>query len=145
MSGSHSSGATGSVFLGVWLTNNSGAPCYLPTWPQVTLVDSSGKALELEYVYWDMNSTTPQAGATEQAESGATARIGLDPGQRAGFNLVWRNWCSTAPTGKVRVRVMLAEGVVSLTTDLQGGGHCDAPSAPSTISVAAFEHVSPTP
>jgi hypothetical protein len=117
----------------------------LQAWPQVTLVDSSGTPLDVQYVYWDMASTTPQAGATEQAASATSARLGLNPGQSAGFDLLWRNWCGPALTGPVVVQVAVGQEMVKLTTDLQAGGRCDSASAASTVSVAAFEQVSPSP
>jgi hypothetical protein len=141
-SGSRASGAAGSIFLGAWFTNTGSVPCYLQAWPQVTLLDPSRQPLEVEYVYWDLSSSTPGAGATEQAGAGSDARIGLDPGQSAGFDLLWRNWCGPALSGQVVIRVMLGAEAVDLVTDLQADSRCDAPSAASTVSVAAFQYVS---
>jgi hypothetical protein len=141
--GSHANGATGSIFLGAWFTNTGGSPCYLPTWLGVTLLDSAGQALQVDYVYWDMTSLTPEAGATEQATSGATARLALVPGQSAGFDLLWRNWCGADLGGRITIRVALGQETIDLPTDLPGGARCDSASAGSTVSVAALQIVSP--
>jgi hypothetical protein len=142
--GSQSNGATGNIFLGVWFINTSGSACYLQTWPQVTLLDPSGQPLQVEYTYWDMESTTPQAGATEQAAAGEADRLTLEAGQSAGFDVLWRNWCGPDLTGKVIVRVTLGEQTVDLPTDLSGGGRCDSPGAPSTVALAAFHNLNPS-
>jgi hypothetical protein len=63
----HSNGATGNIFLSGGFTNIGVVPCYLQTWPQVSLIDPAGKPLDITYIYWDTSNATPGAGATERA------------------------------------------------------------------------------
>jgi hypothetical protein len=146
-SDSHSNGAGGNIFLGVWFTNVGTAPCYLQTRPQVQLVDRLGNPLDVRYTYWDKNSPTPGSGATGQPQSGSADRIGLQPGKAAGFSLVWSNWCGPAATGNVVIHLSLGQGAgsIDVPTDVQGGGRCDTPGSGSSVEITAFEYVSPQP
>ncbi len=140
-------GATGNMFLALRLINMGSTECYLPLWPQVILVDPAGSPLNIDYRYWDMNSSTPQAGATEQARSGGSDRLGLLPGQSAGFSMLWSNWCGPSVAGNVMLRLTLGggAGAADIPTDLQAGGRCDAPGSNSTLSISAFQPEAASP
>jgi hypothetical protein len=145
---SRSMGATGKIMVGAGLTNISTTPCLIQTWPQVRLVDGSGRLLDADYSYYDMHGDAAETGATEQAQVGATATTGLLPGQEAWINLIWDNWCLPPVSGGVylRLKLMAGAGTIEILSDVQGGGQCgDLPGTRSTIAITPFEYVMATP
>ena len=135
-----SMGATQSILLGAGLKNISNGPCFLQAWPQVLLVDQRGKPLDVDYNYFEMGPGDASSAATEQARDAATARVSLWPGWTAWLNLIWMNWCGAPIPGGAVIRLKLWEnnGTMTIPTDLQTGGTCNAPGYRSSVSVSKF-------
>lgn len=120
-------GATQSIVFGVNLTSISTQPCFLKTWPQVTLVDPAGSLLAIHYAY-----SGPSGLSYDPA-----AMLGLPPGRTAGFSLQWGNWCLPPVTAGVLVRLVLAGngGDLTISTGLTAGGVCNDPSSPAWVTI----------
>ncbi len=136
----NANGATGRIDLEVAVTNVSGSACFLPSWPQVELLDHSGKKLDIiyDYVYFNANpSTLPP---TQESNPGKPLIYGMEAGQTAGLALLWGNWCAGPVIGGVIIRIYLlgTSGWMDIPADIGGGGYCDDPGGPSTIDVIGF-------
>jgi hypothetical protein len=109
----------------------------LQTWPQVRLVDQQGKALDVEYGFFDIGPGTTEAAATERAQEYATAKVGLWPGWSVWENLIWQNWCAAPVSGGIVIRLTFNNsGVINIPTDIQAGGPCNAKGQRSYVGIA---------
>lgn len=121
-----SMGATGSVYMSSGIVNRSASACYLQASPVVSLVDASGKLLDIRV---DTSSETPGS-------------LLLSPGQSAGFSFAWGNWCGGEVAGGVWIRLTLPDQAGSmdippggLNSPVTSGGYCNDPSQKSFIYV----------
>jgi hypothetical protein len=126
-------GATGSIVGTIRFHNVGSQPCQLRGHPKLDIVDSAGRSLQVE-VFLAAPSSPPFRGDPEQG-------VDLRQGEEARTFVIWRNWCGAR-----------ADALGPLTVELQlpgSGGtlraagpayvaRCDAPGAPSSISVGAF-------
>ncbi len=133
-------GATGRIVLEIAVTNIGNSPCYLPSWPQVELMDRAGKPLEITYDYIYPDANPSNMPPTQQSNPGTPIVYGMDKNQTAGLELMWGNWCQGAVQGGVVIRVFLlnANSRIDISTDIEGGGYCDDTTSPSTIDVIGF-------
>ena len=132
-----SNAATQTILLSAGLKNTGSQACFLQTWPQVRLVDQQGKALDVEYGFFDMGPGTAEAAATEQAQEYATAKVGLWPGWSVWENLIWQNWCAAPVSGGIVIRLTFNNsGVINIPTDIQAGGPCNAQGQRSYVGSA---------
>jgi photosystem II stability/assembly factor-like uncharacterized protein len=134
------SGSTGSALLSVVMTNIN-APCYLQAWPQATLVDVQGNALDVDYSYLDLNSS--------ESASASIEKIGLGHGWTARFDLIWsdsRTWCGAPVIGNlvIRLKLMNESGILEVPTDFQPGTVCDPPSSRTSVIVSKI-YLEPPP
>ena len=140
-----SNAATQSILLGARLKNTGSQACFLQTWPEVRLVDRQGKALEVDYGYFDIGFGNADAAATERAQEYATAKVGLWPGWSVWANLIWQNWCAAPVSGGVVIRLNFkGSGVINIPTDIQAGGTCNAQGQRSYVGIAKLVLL-PTP
>jgi hypothetical protein len=120
----------------VGLKNNGSQACFLQTWPQIRLFDSQGKALDVDYNYFDIGLGAPGSTATEEAKEANTAKVGLWPGWSVWANLVWYNWCPAPVSGGVVIRLNFnGTGIISIPTDIAGGGTCNAQGQRSFVGI----------
>jgi Protein of unknown function (DUF4232) len=132
-----SNGATQSILLSAGLKNTGSTGCFLQSWPLVRLFDSQGKALEVDYSYFDIGLGAPGSTATEEAKEANTAKVGLWPGWSVWANLVWYNWCAAPVSGGVVIRLSFqGTGIISIPTDVAGGGTCNAQGQRSYVGIA---------
>jgi hypothetical protein len=132
-----SNAATQSILLSAGLKNTGSKACFLQSWPQVRLVDKQGKALDVDYGYFDIGFSVPGAAAMQRAQEYATAKVGLWPGWSVWANLLWQNWCAAPVSEGAVIRMTFNNtGVINVQTDIQGGGTCNAPGQRSYIAVA---------
>jgi hypothetical protein len=120
-------GATGSLDGGLMLFNVGSATCVLPGHVHLALVDAKGQTL-------------PVAVGVPTG-----AGVALPPAWRGIVGLLWRNWCHGSVRWPIAVRLALGAGaadhitVVVTAPDGQSPvpitARCDAPSAPSGLSV----------
>jgi hypothetical protein len=132
-----SNAATQSILLSAGLKNTGTKACFLQVWPQVRLVDRQGKALDVDYGYFDIGFSVPGAAATQRAQEFATAKVGLWPGWTVWANLLWQNWCAAPVSGGALIRLSFNNtGVITIPTDIQAGGTCNAPGQRSYVGIA---------
>jgi hypothetical protein len=132
-----SNAATQSILLSAGLKNAGSSACFLQVWPQVRLEDRQGKALEVNYGYFDIGFGTAGAAATERAQEYATAKVGLWPGWSAWVNLIWQNWCSAPVSGGAVINLTFNKtGVIHIPTSIEAGGTCNAQGQRSYVGVA---------
>ncbi len=136
----HSTGATQHIVLEVGLTNIGKAPCFIPAWPAVQLLDRSGSpiAVTYDYVFFDKNpSNLPP---TQESNPGEPVLYGLAVNQNTVLLLPWGNWCGAPVEGGVIIKIQLlgANNFLDVSTDITNGGYCDDPGAPSTVDVVGF-------
>jgi hypothetical protein len=136
----NSNGATQHIVLEVGVKNKGEAPCFLPSWPVVRLLDRSGKTLDITYDYIFLNSNPSSLPPTQESNPGKPILFGLAVNQSSGLALMWGNWCQPAIVGGVIIRMFLLEtaGWIDIPTDIVGGGTCDDASSSSTIDVIGF-------
>ncbi len=124
-------GATGTLIIGVGLTNAGAHPCFIQIRPQAVFVDRNGKLLDLQYSYsprWD-TPVDPQA------------MLGLPPGRSAGFSVQFGNLCiPKVSAGLLSVRVTLAGngGMITVPTDLSIEPGCSAPGSGIWVGISPF-------
>ena len=123
-------GATQSIVIGWNLTNISASPCFLQTWPQAVLVDSSGNPLDIQYTYSGPSSLPYDP----------NAMLGLPPGRMAAFSFQWGNWCMPALNTGASVRLILARngGTLTIPTDITAGGVCNDAGSRSWVGIFPF-------
>ena len=132
-----SNGATQSILLSAGLKNIGSAACFLQSWPQIRLLDPQGRALDVDYSYFDIGLGAPGSTATEEAKEANTAKVGLWPGWSVWANLVWYNWCAAPVSGGAVIRMTFNySGVINIPTDVTGGGTCNAQGQRSYVGVA---------
>jgi len=132
-----SNAAAQTILLSAGLKNTGSQACFLQTWPQVRLVDRQGKALDVEYGYFDIGLGNAGAAATEQAQENATAKVGLWPGWSVWVNLIWQNWCAAPVSGGAVIRLSFNNsGVINIPTNIQAGGTCNAQGQRSYVGIA---------
>lgn len=132
-----SNAATQQILLSAGLKNTGTQACFLQVWPQVRLMDQQGRALDVDYGYFDIRFGTAGAAATEQAQEYATAKVGLWPGWSVWVNLLWQNWCAAPISGGVVIRLTFNNsGVINIPTEIQGSGTCNASGQRSYVGVA---------
>jgi hypothetical protein len=132
-----SNGATQSILLSAGLINTGAEACFLQSWPQIRLFDLQGKALDVDYSYFDIGLGAPGSTATEEAQEANTAKVGLWPGWSVWANLVWYNWCAAPVSGGAVIRMTFNySGVINIPTDVTGGGTCNAQGQRSYVGVA---------
>ena len=131
------SGATQQILVSAGLKNKGTSACFLQVWPQVRLEDKQGRALDVDYGYFDIGFSVPGAAATERAQKYATAKVGLWPGWSVWINLLWQNWCAAPVTGGTVIRLTFNNtGVIAVTTDVAAGGTCNAQGKRSYVGIA---------
>jgi hypothetical protein len=131
------SGASQQVLVSAGLQNKGTRACFLQVWPQVRLEDKQGRALDVDYGYFDIGFSLPGAAATERAQKYATARVGLWPGWSIWINLLWQNWCAAPVAGGTVIRLTFNNtGVINITTDVTGGGTCSAQGQRSYVGIS---------
>ena len=140
-----SNAATQQILLSAGLTNTSARPCFLQVWPQVLLVDRQGQPLDVDYGYFDIGLGNAGAAATQRAQEYATAKVGVWPGWSVWLNLVWQNWCGAPVSGGVVIQLTFNNntGVLSIPTDIQSGGTCNAPGQRSYVGIAKLVMLPP--
>ena len=132
-----SNGATQQILLSTGLKNTGARACFLQTWPDVRLVDRQGKALDVDYGYFDLGFAKAGATATERAKEYTTAKVGLWPGWTAWVNLIWQNWCAAPVSGGALIRLTFNHsGVFNIPTDKTSGGTCNAQGQRSYVGIA---------
>ena len=132
-----SNAATQTILLSAGLKNTGSQACFLQIWPEVRLVDRQGKALNVEYGFFDMGPGTAEAAATERAQEYSTARVGLWPGWIVWENLIWQNWCAAPVSGGVVIRLRFNNsGDINIQTNIQAGGTCNAQGQHSYVGIA---------
>lgn len=133
-----SNAATQTILLGAGITNTSNTPCFLQARPQVVLVDRQDQPLDVDYHYFEMGPADDTAAVTEQAAEYPTAKIGVWPGWTAWLNLAWSNWCGAPVSGGMELRLTLMDdaGVLTIPTDIQSGGTCNAQGYRSSVGIA---------
>jgi Protein of unknown function (DUF4232) len=125
---SSSSDAGGSLVIGVTLFNISKSPCTLRGYPQMMLT-ANGKALNIQ---------TVQARVGQES---SVPTLKIAPGESAIAIAVWENYCASAPTGDLGIRLTLATGEgLDLQSDIQSPPGCDASNQPSTLSVNPYSY-----
>lgn len=131
--GANYQGATGSLRGAVLLTNGGAAACDIVGQPQLRILDARGDVV------------------TESAPTMSTlAALTLGPGELAAVGFVWRNYCRTPSLPPFTLRITLTTGArLDVTQNRYGepfGGspRCDAPSAPSTLTVDSPRLIPPT-
>ena len=131
-----SNAATQSILLSAGLKNTGASACFLQVWPQVRLEDRQGRALNVNYGYFDIGFSVPGATATERAQEYATAKVGLWPGWSVWLNLIWQNWCAGPVSGGVVIKLTFNNsGVITIPTNIPGGGTCNAAGQRSYLGV----------
>jgi len=132
-----SNAATQQILLSTGLKNTGAEACFLQTWPQVRLVDRQGKALDVDYGYFDIGSGNAGAAATKRAQEYASAKVGLWPGWSVWVNLIWQNWCAAPVSVGIVIRLTFNNsGVINIPTDVQAGGPCNAQGQRSYVGIA---------
>ena len=132
-----SNAATQAILLSAGLKNTGTSACFLQTWPQVRLTDPQGRALELSYGYFDIGIGNAGEAATEQAKDYASAKVGLWPDWSVWANLIWQNWCAAPVTGGVVIRLNFKNtGIITIPTDIQSGGTCNANGSPAYLGIS---------
>jgi len=132
-----SNAATQTILLSAGLKNASSQACFLQIWPQVRLMDRPGKALEVNYGYFDIGLSVPGSAATEETKEASTAKVGLWPGWTVWVNLIWQNWCAAPVNGGVVIRLTFkASGVINVPTDIAGGGACNTHGQWSYVGIS---------
>ena len=131
------SGATQQILISAGLKNKGTSACFLQVWPQVQMEDKQGRALDVDYGYFDFGFSVPGATATERAQKYATAKVGLWPGWSVWINLLWQNWCAAPVSGGTVIRLTFNNtGVINITTDVAEGGTCNAQGKRSYVGIA---------
>ncbi len=146
----HAQGATGNIAINLTVTNHGKAICVLQGPPDIALVDHAGKRVDVASVQRCLDCSQPRIGTPTSASSTTEAAqaerraVALAPGTSARVFLLWSNWCGPALSGPVSVRLVFPGGgtpsVLDVSTDLRGGGRCDAPDALSTLLVGPYEY-----
>lgn len=132
-----SNAATQQILLSAGLKNTASQACFLQVWPQVALVDRQGKALDVNYGYFDMGFGTAGASATERAQEYATAKVGLWPGWSVWVNLIWQNWCAAPVSGGAVMRLTFDHsGIINIPTGISAGGACNAQGQRSYVGIS---------
>ena len=140
-----SNGGTQQSLVSAGLKNTGTSACFLQVWPQVRLEDGQGKVLDVDYGYFDIGFSPPGAAATQRAQAYATAKVGLWPGWAVWVNLIWQNWCADPVSGGTVIRLTFNNsGVISIPTDVAGGGTCNAPGKRSYVGITKLV-LMPTP
>src|SRR6266542_601106 len=131
-------GATGSLVGGVELTNAGRASCSLLGWPQLSFTGAAASTR------WQIKRLARSPQPREVIADPPGSLRALAPGKTASVSLFWSNWCeagnlgggnlSTPPKG---LRIGFASRT-SLVVPLAHAPRCDAPQAPSILSVAPF-------
>lgn len=140
--------ATGGLFLfSAVITNISSEPCLLDAWPQIQVLDSRYRLLEVDLFY-----TGDLAGVEQNTTTGpgdippAVEIIELEAGSSLEVKLSWRNWCG-APLSEgviLRLNMISNAGVVDIPAKINIG--CDYPSNPSVMGITRLvPAILPTP
>jgi hypothetical protein len=136
-------GATGSLVGGVDLTNAGRSTCSLLGWPKLSFTGSTAAATRVRI---KRLARSPQP-LDVLADPPGSLRA-LAPGKSASVSLFWSNWCgpgnpcggnTSTPPGGLRIAF---RSHTNLVVPLAQAPRCDAPQAPSLVSVAPF---TPTP
>jgi len=136
-------GATGSMAGGIGVTNVSPTACVLDGPPRLALIIAG-------------STTMPTAYSASLVLPGGTTPPGpglLEPGDQGRWWLSWTNWCGgdlvpttlavTLPDGSGTVAAVPASSPPG--PGMSGKPRCDAPGAPSSLTVTAFEYQPPEP
>jgi hypothetical protein len=123
-------GATGSAVGYVTLRHRGSRPCSLRGTPTL-LIDGAARSHDWRVL------AMPVRGESEDLRWGRLNA--LRPGEEAGFQMHWSNWCGTSsPT----VELDLPSGTVPVTPQADSmsgaGARCDAPQYPASIAVTRF-------
>lgn len=133
-------GATGSLLGGFLIWNTSSEPCRLEGRPSVGIVDAAGRPLDVTAVPAPSPSARPILLGPRQPVPLLNHEA---PGGLASETLQWFNWCGPSPKQPLSLTVTLPEdGVLHVPVVFFGGGgtpRCDAPTARSEMTVAAFD------
>jgi hypothetical protein len=125
---SNSLEASGTVTLGVTLTNQSKNPCTLSNPPQVSLLDGNGEDLKLGTAVSPAVQTPP-----------APNIILLAPAESVIMTLIWRNFCQTLPTDSLILHLALSEKqVLDVKMQTPGKPGCDTPDQASSLKIAPY-------
>jgi hypothetical protein len=127
---SNSTSETGTLVLGITLTNQSKNPCALANPPQTTLLDDSGQPLDVQASSTPGDQTPP-----------APAQMELAPGESAILSLVWQNYCQPLLNDSLTIRLGLSVGQdLEIVTMLLSPPRCEAKNEPSTVTVAPYSY-----
>ncbi|MGB8213579.1 MAG: hypothetical protein WCE68_08480 [Anaerolineales bacterium] len=131
-------GAGGNIEMSGAVANISTTACYLQAWPFYSLVDATGKPLDVLY-------------------SPNDERYGYSvfpAGQQAWFAISWGNWCGGDVVGGVFIRIFLPaqSGSIDIppgggpNPPVNGGGRCDDPGQKSYVeTVTGYQYVTNQP
>ena len=142
-------GATGSMAIGINLTNNGKSVCSLQGRPEVQLLNGQGKPLPVEYRTFCRECaegyvTRAPAVATQTVTAYFNPLIDLQPGQQATIPTIWNNWCGPAPDSiKLKITLPGQQGILTVVPDYRVPPRCDASDAKSSFSVGPFEKWQP--
>jgi len=127
-------GATGSLRGAVLLTNGGAAACDIVGQPQLRILDARGDVM------------------AEGVPIASTAGVfTLAPGELSAIGFIWRNYCRTPSLPPFTLRITIPDGAqIDVTQDRHGerfgvAPRCDAPNAPSTLTIDPPRLIPPTP
>lgn len=132
-------GATGSLVGGVDLRNVGRAPCAVLGWPRVSFTGAAAASTQ-----WQVRKLAASPVPLDVLADTPGSLRALRPGKTATVSLFWSNWCGPGaqPTGASGtppdgIALSLASGT-TVTVPLTRAPRCDAPQAPSLVSVGPF-------
>jgi hypothetical protein len=126
------SGAAGSRYATVDVTNKSKVTCTLRGTPGVRLLDGKGKIV--------LDSAKVKSVGGPKIKSGDTAVV-VDPGDDVAADVQWTNWCSKQPTRPLTVALVLTnsggllKAAKAKESGLDDAPSCSAKSQPATVKI----------
>jgi len=125
---SNTNGTPESFTLGVTLTNRSKNICRLSNPPQISLLSTEGKPIELIIKAITVIQTPP-----------APATIQLVPSQAVIITLIWQNYCQPLKNSNLILRLKLVPNQdLDIKMKLQTLPVCQTKSDPSVLLIAPY-------